>query len=164
MIWLLTACLTNNWTASYALDFCLQFIVCLNMNGTVKFFRNESIHFPWIWCALRTVCTVCTNALQAVSLHICLAVRLVSWVQAYLLFKKHGVDGLPAGQDHHGKANGDRHHEAHADHLGHQVGRKVHQHVACDVFCEADVAKETHLVPEEEEARGKDKGAGKTEI
>lgn len=78
----------------------------------------------------------------------------MSQLQSHLLFEKHGVDGLAAGQDHHGEAHRHRHHEAHADHLRHQVGREVHQHVARDLFSEADVAKETHLVQEEEEAAG----------
>lgn len=66
----------------------------------------------------------------------------------YLLLKEHGVDGLPAGQDHHGEPYGHRHHEAHADHLRHQVGGEVHQHVARDVLRETDVAEESHLVSE----------------
>lgn len=79
---------------------------------------------------------------------------LFSQLQSYLLFKKHGVDGLAAGQDHHGEADGHGHHEAHSDHLGHQVGGEVHQHVARNLFSEADVAKETHLVEEEVDAAG----------
>lgn len=67
-----------------------------------------------------------------------------SW--PYLLLKQHGVDGLAAGQDHHGESNGHRHHEAHPDHFCHQVGWKVHEHVAGDVLREADVAEEAHLV------------------
>lgn len=80
---------------------------------------------------------------------------MVYWWQtrAHLLLKKHGVDGLAAGQDHHGEPDGDGHHEAHADHLCHQVGREVHQHVACDVLRETDVAEETHL--------GSERGGGK---
>lgn len=74
----------------------------------------------------------------------------MSQVQSHLLFEKHGVDGLAAGQDHHGKADRHRHHEAHADHLRHQAGREVHQHVARNFFGEADVAKETHLVQEDD--------------
>lgn len=69
-------------------------------------------------------------------------------LRSYLLLEKHSVDGLAAGQDHHGEANRHRHHEAHADHLRHQAGGEVHQHVARDFFSEADVAKETHLVQE----------------
>lgn len=65
---------------------------------------------------------------------------------AYLLFKKHRVDGLAAGKDHHGESDGHRHHEADADHLCYQVGWKVHQHVTCNVLCETDIAKKSHLV------------------
>lgn len=67
-------------------------------------------------------------------------------LNCYLLLEEHSVDGLTAGQDHHGKSDGHRHHEAHADHLRYQVGREVHQHVACDFLCETDVAEEAHLV------------------
>ncbi len=75
-------------------------------------------------------------------------------IQAYLLLKKHGVDGLATGQDHHGESDGHRHHEANADHLRHQVGREVHQHVACNVLGETDIAKEAHLVQREMEGTG----------
>lgn len=67
-------------------------------------------------------------------------------MRAHLLLKEHGVDGLAAGQDHHWEPDGHGHHETHTDHFSHQVGGEVHQHVACNVFCEADVAKEPHLV------------------
>ena len=68
---------------------------------------------------------------------------------AHLLLKKHGVDSLAARQNHHGKSNGHRHHKTHTDHFCHQVGWKVHEHVACNVLCEADVTKEAHLVNRE---------------
>lgn len=70
---------------------------------------------------------------------------------AHLLLKKHGVDGLAAGQDHHGESDSNRHHEAHPNHLCHQVGREVHQHIAGDVLCETNVTEEAHLVQREVE-------------
>lgn len=82
---------------------------------------------------------------------ICMPTQFVSSIQSHLLLKKHGVDGLAAGQDHHGESDGNRHHEAHTDHLRHQVGGEVHQHVAGNVICETDVAKESHLVQREME-------------
>ena len=63
----------------------------------------------------------------------------------YLLLEKQRVQGLSAGQDHHGEAHGHGHHEAHADHLRHQVGREVREHVALGGLGEAHVAKEAHL-------------------
>lgn len=73
--------------------------------------------------------------------------------EPYLLLKEQRVQGLPAGQDHHGEAHGHRHHEASADHLRHQVGGEVHQHVAGDGLGEAHVAKEPHLPEDRAEGR-----------
>lgn len=81
--------------------------------------------------------------------------QFISSIQTHLLLKEHGVDGLAAGQDHHGESDGHRHHKAHADHLCHQVGWEVHQHIASDVVCETDVTKEAHLVQREEEGSKK---------
>lgn len=66
-------------------------------------------------------------------------------VGTYLLLKKHGVDGLPTGQDHHGESHGHRHHKSHSNHLRYQIGWEVHKNVSGNVLCETDVAKETHL-------------------
>lgn len=66
-------------------------------------------------------------------------------VGTYLLLKKHGVDGLPTGQDHHGESHGHRHHESHSNPTRYQIGWEVHKNVSGNVLCEADVAKETHL-------------------
>ena len=65
--------------------------------------------------------------------------------EPYLLLKKQRVQGLSTWQDHHGEAHGHRHHEAHSHHLSHQVGGKVHQHVARSGLSEAHVAEEAYL-------------------
>lgn len=66
-------------------------------------------------------------------------------VQSYLLLKQHGVDGLPAGQDHHGEAHSHGHHEAHSDHLRHKIRGKIHQHIPSYGVCKTYIAKEPHL-------------------
>lgn len=64
---------------------------------------------------------------------------------SYLLLEQHGVDGLSAGQDHHGEAHSHRHHKAHTDHLRYQVRWKVHQYVPSNVICEAHITEEPYL-------------------
>lgn len=64
---------------------------------------------------------------------------------SYLLLKEQGVECLSARQDHHGEPHGHRHHEPHADHLRHHVGREVHQHVPSNGLGVTHVAKEAHL-------------------
>lgn len=73
---------------------------------------------------------------------------------AYLLLKEHGVDGLPARQDHHGESHSHRHHETHSNHLRDQTGREVHEDISSDVLRETHVTKEAHLVSERRQQPG----------
>lgn len=65
--------------------------------------------------------------------------------RSYLLLEQQCVQGLSAWQNHHGEAHSHGHDEAHSDHLCHQVGGEVYQHVAGRGISEADVAKKPHL-------------------
>ena len=74
---------------------------------------------------------------------------------SYLLLTQQRAQGLPAWQDHHGEAHSHRHHEAHTEHLRHQVGGKVHEHVAGRGLGEADVAEKPHLLENKKWQRGR---------